>query len=576
MTCLRKATLALVILAAAMIFLVLIPVNLKRVQASSDYVITHVDQNVSIMYNGYVGLNDTVQLSGQIPASFEVGLPHVFDNYLVSGMAFDTNNLSSTFPVTLNEPLEGRSGYSGIGIDFSGKTPQVFSLEVLFTNDLIFQNSQNASLYTLVFPQFPSLTQDVNSFNGSVTLPPDAYYISGSISELTYGQDNLTAFAYNISQVAFYIPELEMQLFDVDQLNRQVGISEFGSVTASDTYYITNKGTSSNIFSVDIWLPDGASNVGAVDQLGRAMSTPTQINANETRYSLNLTRAVYPTFSATFVVNYGLPNNDYVHSQGNSFVVNMSLFGNLDYYVNGTSVSFVFPEGASIQAVSDTLSGVSIDLHRDVFQNSVTLTTQGISQLKNFSADVSYEYSPLWAAFRPTTWAMVFALIGFAAVIVVRRPKTASAVVTTASGVLVRPEQLRSFVTIYEERMKILREMDSLEDKARKGRIPRQRYKVQRKTFETRLESSARNLDELKARIRSAGGHYGNLMRQLEIAEAQLNEVEANVKTIEARHSHGELSLEAYRKLEGDYSQRKEKAETSINGILLRLREEIH
>lgn len=571
----RKATLALVILAAAMIFLVLIPMNLKKVQASGDYVITHVDQNVSIMYNGYVVLNETVQLSGQIPASFEIGFPFVFDAYFVSGQAFDTNNPSSTFPVTLNESLADRSGYSGIGIDFSGKTPQVFSLEVLFANDLVLQDSSNSSLYTIVFPQFPSLTQDVNSFNGSVTLPPDAYYISGSISQLTYWQDNLTAFAYNASQVSFYLPDLEMQLFDVDQLNRQVGISEFGGVTASDTYYITNKGTFS-ISSVDIWLPDGASNIGAVDQLGRAMSTPTQINANETRYSLNLTREVDPTFSATFVVNYGLPSNDYVQSQGNSFDVNMSFFGNLDYYVNGTSVSFVLPEGANIQAVSDTLSGVSIDLHRDVFQNSVALTTQGISQLKSFSVDVSYEYSPLWAAFRPTTWAMVFALIGFAAVIVVRRPKTASAVVTTASGVIVRPEQLRSFVTIYEERMKILREMDSLEDKARKGRIPRQRYKVQRKTFETRLESSARNLEELKARIRSAGGHYGNLMRQLEIAEAQLNEVEANVKTIEARHSHGELSLEAYRKLEGDYSQRKEKAETSINGILLRLREEIH
>ncbi len=570
----RKATLALVILAAAMIFLVLIPVNLKKVQASGDYVITHVDQNVSIMYNGYVVLNDTVQLSGQIPASFEVGFPHVFDPYLVSGQAFDTNNPSSTFPVTLNEPLEGRSGFSGMGIDFSGKTPQVFSLEVLFTNDLIFQNSQNASLYTIVFPQFPSLTQDVNMFNGSVTLPADASYVSGSISQLTYGQDNLTAFAYNISQVAFYVPNLEMQVFDVDQLNRKVGIGEFGSVTASDTYYITNKGTAS-ISSVDIWLPDGASNIGAVDQLGRAMSAPIQININESRYSLNLTTTIASTFSSIFVVNYGLPSGTYVDKQGNIFNVNMSLFGNLDYYVNGTSVSFVLPEGARIQAVSDTLSGVSLDLHRDVFQDSVTLATQGISQLKNFSVDFSYEYSSLWAAFRPTIWAMVFALIGFAAVIVVRRPKTPSTVMASASGMVVRPEQLRTFVAIYEERMKILREMDSLEDKARKGRIPRQRYKIQRKTFETRLESSARNLVELKATIRSAGGHYGNLMRQLEIAEAQLSEVEANVRTIEARHSHGELSLEAYRKLEGDYLQRKEKAETSINGILLRLREEI-
>jgi len=558
-----------------MVLLIVFPVTLRKVQASGDYAITHVDQNVSLMYNGYIVVNDTVQLSGQVPASFEVGFPHVFGPYLVSGEAFDTNNPSTVFPVTLNEPLAGRSGYLGIGIDFGGNAPSVFSLEVLFANDLVFQDSSNSSLYTLVFPEFPSLTQEVNSFNGSITLPPDGSYVSGSISNLTYWQDNLSAFAYNVSQVSFNVPYLEMQLLDVDQLNRKVGINEFGGVTASDTYYVTNKGTLS-ISSVSVWLPAGASNVAAVDQLGRAMSAPTQISANESRYTLNLTRAIDPVLSAIFIVNYGLPSGNYVSSQGNSYSVNMSLFASVDYYLNYTSVSFVLPEGANIRTVGDAFSGVSIGLQRDVFQNSITFTTQGISSLENFTVDFSYDYSPLWVAFRPTIWAMAFALIGFAAVIVVRRPKTASAAVVAAPGMAVRPEQLRSFVTTYEERMRIMREMDTLEDRARKGRIPRQRYKVQRKTFETRLESSARSLEELKAKIRSAGGHYGNLMRQLEIAEAQLSEVEANVKTIEARHSHGELSLEAYRKLEGDYQDRKEKAETTINGILLRLREEIH
>jgi hypothetical protein len=64
-------------------------------------------------------------------------------------------------------------------------------------------------------------------------------------------------------------------------------------------------------------------------------------------------------------------------------------------------------------------------------------------------------------------------------------------------------------------------------------------------------------------------------MRELEVAETGMNEYEANVKTIETRHSRGELSLEAYRKLLGDYQRRKERSEATIKGILLRLREEI-
>jgi chromosome segregation ATPase len=109
----------------------------------------------------------------------------------------------------------------------------------------------------------------------------------------------------------------------------------------------------------------------------------------------------------------------------------------------------------------------------------------------------------------------------------------------------------------------------------RKGRVPRRRYKVRRKTLETRLSTLTRSLAESTERMRAAGGKYADLMRQLEIAETEINEGEANIKSIEARHSRGEISLETYRKLLADYQRRKEVAETTINGILLRLREEI-
>jgi hypothetical protein len=64
-------------------------------------------------------------------------------------------------------------------------------------------------------------------------------------------------------------------------------------------------------------------------------------------------------------------------------------------------------------------------------------------------------------------------------------------------------------------------------------------------------------------------------MRQLEIAETEINEIETNIKSIKARQSRGDLSMEAYRGLLGDYERRKGRAETTINGTILRLREEI-
>jgi len=107
-----------------------------------------------------------------------------------------------------------------------------------------------------------------------------------------------------------------------------------------------------------------------------------------------------------------------------------------------------------------------------------------------------------------------------------------------------------------------------------KGRIPRRRYKVMRKTLEARETAVSRDLTDFKERMRGAGAKYSGLMLQLEVAEAEIGEVKANINSAESLHKRGELSLEAYRNRLADYERKKERAETAINGILLRLREE--
>ncbi|MCJ7469075.1 hypothetical protein MUO74_01075, partial [Candidatus Bathyarchaeota archaeon] len=116
----KKATLAFMILAVALIFSAFVPAHLKKVKANGDYVIERVDQNLQIMYNGYVLMNETVQLSGQMPNSFVLGFPYPFGSYIANCLAFEPSNSSNIFPVSLNEPVEDRSGYYGIRVDFSG------------------------------------------------------------------------------------------------------------------------------------------------------------------------------------------------------------------------------------------------------------------------------------------------------------------------------------------------------------------------------------------------------------------------------------------------------------------------
>jgi len=54
-----------------------------------------------------------------------------------------------------------------------------------------------------------------------------------------------------------------------------------------------------------------------------------------------------------------------------------------------------------------------------------------------------------------------------------------------------------------------------------------------------------------------------------------LEGVETDIRRVEARYRHGEISKGAYGRLLQEYHRRRERAKTAIDEVLLRLREEI-
>ena len=137
----------------------------------------------------------------------------------------------------------------------------------------------------------------------------------------------------------------------------------------------------------------------------------------------------------------------------------------------------------------------------------------------------------------------------------------------------ITPENLREFTDAYEDRKRLNSEIKSLDARAQKGKIPRRQYKVQRRAIEIRLETLARNTSRLKDVLRSSGSGYADLIKQLDAAEADLTEVEDDIGNLESQQNKGEISMEDYKRSIADDQKRKDKIESTINGILLRLRE---
>ena len=87
------------------------------------------------------------------------------------------------------------------------------------------------------------------------------------------------------------------------------------------------------------------------------------------------------------------------------------------------------------------------------------------------------------------------------------------------------------------------------------------------------METIDTKYKQIKRSLRSSGSAYADLIKQLDSAEADLTDAEDDIKNLESQQNKGEISMETYKKNIADYQKRKDKAESTINGILLRLRE---
>jgi len=570
----KSKTLTLAVLTIAMLFLAFSILHIKTVKAqSSDYVISRVNHTIQFLSNGHIFVNDTIQINGTVADGFLIGFPSKYGAHVVRCLAY---NSTHNFKVNMNVPLEDRIGYYGVEVKFSHDTPQLFTVGFVLSNSLLTQDATNTTLFTLDFPAYPSLTKDASICNGTIALK-NVGYVSGTISSFSYSlspNGTLPAFTYEPATVTFQLSGTEIQLFEIKELRREIQITGIGDIEGSDTYLITSK-SPATINSFEVVLPRNASKVTAQDQFGRKLSPPTVINTNISSYKVALLTALKSYESSRFTVKYALPAEIYKNQKGSDqFDFSFVLFQNLNSYVEQAFVSFALPEGAKISSQNASALwdyGVS----RGVFQETVTIKKQGVISYDKFTVQIAYEYNLLWLSFRTTLWMWALTIVGCAIVFVSRRPETPSAVVVPKAAVGFGPEIIKSFVDSYEEKRKITAEIKTLEAGVRKGKIPRRRYKVQRRISETRLDTLENNLQSLRQKLRAMGGRYLDLMHQLEVAETEINEVEANIESIEARHRRGDLSLEAYRKLFADYERRREKAETTISGILIRLREEI-
>ena len=570
---------------------------------TSGYTIDKVDHQIQVMYSGHIVILDTIHVSGQVTDGFMIGFPYKYGIDVLKGFAYDDTHV---YQLNLGVQLGDHSGFYGATVDFDGNTPSVFTVAFVLSNQLI--TEQGSSGDTLDFPAYPSLVQDVGTCNVTLTFPssPTSLTITkddGTINDAVYTKTNLPAYTYASAAASFQVPSGTMELLTVTSLNRQITIDPTGKVTASDNYKIINNSTSV-LSSFVISLPPEATNVAVRDQFGTLLSGSLSIAASGNQLLANATLGTFLPQGQTAILTaqYNLPS---ATLKGSSYVMpDSNLFPSFIYFVNHATITFTPPEGATIVEPKASALDSSSTLTRDTYQDTLTITKDGLSYVDYLAPQpntlqLSFNYNPVWVSFRPAFWATLLAVCGCLAVFYIRRrkpkeetyadktehlaalepaPATAAQAAKSTEAKTSKQastEDIKQFIDAYEDKKELTNELKSMDAKAQKGKIPRRQYKVQRNAIETRLEGIQRNIDKIKETFKVTTGSYGDLVKQLDLAEADFVEAEENITSLESRQSTGEISIEFYKENISDYQKQRDKAEAAINGILLRLREKI-
>ncbi len=549
---------------------------------------------VEIRNSGLLIINDTVRLSPKPGESvtiqeYALGFPYAYQYNLDYAFAYENSNPNAKLKLQLNSGL-GKIGFYGVTVAFPQPINLTYGQQYDLTVVFVFSHriTLTGTRYNASFPAYPSLTQNASEADLSIIFPTGLDYVASSFQNegvnftstitdskhhFNYLKNNLTEFSDQTGWFVIAESSSSLELLEVNEVRRDIEFSGFNQISVTDFFIVVSR--AEDLANIRFKLPKEAFSITAFNDFGLISADNMMINhgSTHTNVTIDFATPYNERTEARFAVNYQLPWKNYANAESwNTFTVSLSILANFEWTIRRFTTNIILPEGATL--VSSPPSAGLYDYGNDGFRSSFIVLFQNYTLFHTHSFDFKYMRVVFWESFRPTLWmgALVLVICAIVGAWSVYRPSAVSLPTTIIS---IRVEEIKSFINLYDQRRRRQREIESLDAQAQKGKISRRRYRVRRRTIESRLTSLSRDLVSLREKIRMGGPRYAELMRQLEVAETTLKNVDANLARAEVRYRRGEISVAAYHKLLEDSSKRRDQVRTTIDGVLLRLREEI-
>jgi hypothetical protein len=538
-------------------------IDISRTAYIGEYGVVHIIDNF------------TVHNSGTTPASYlDFGVLSVFKGDLYYVDAKDSQGKSLVVDTNVNQT----SGFYWMRVHFANQLP--FNSTYRFTVDSIVGHiitiAPNGLLYN--FSAAPVLTQDARLAN--VTLLGAVGSSFAVAQNSTYTQKTVAGLPALVKQYkpwkaysteTFFGPYLTVSqyLVDVASVERDIKIGSSGTLSILDTYNLHNYAIP--ITSLTITLPDGATNVMAYDVVGAMWTTPKDPGPP---YQVSIAprygEGIRGKENFTFSLSYSLPQSEYlkqVNWWGNYNLTLPMLNNREDFVFDSATVKIMVPSGIRIDdVILPTSNPISPPIQYDPVKRQVQL--QDVTVSSNVTLSVFFSFIPFWAAFEYLPWLLGIE-VAFAAVVLADRIRRGPEI-----AIPVPVEKLREFVGLYDERISLSRELVAMEEEVARGGMVKHEFRRRTKVMDSRLDEINKSLMAVKAEIREISQHYDELIRRIDRAEAEIQVSRSSLNQVRTQYRSGKTTRETYDAMVNDLTKRIDRAEGTVETILITLREE--
>ena len=569
--------------------------NSSSLEGIENVVITQVNRDVNISLTGLLSFEDSLEIknfNNNPISSFFFGIPLDLSEDLVffKAIGIDQNTLLTERPhmimnglemivIYFNSPLLPHQTrtikflhiYKDIP-SYGKSDPQPISLSVT-VYPLLPYKLEGEIIAIFHYPLSASAGQSDWGFvdDGRHLIRYDFDNIKSQI-----GVDFITPFLENLgdkkdSGISFtdnFATKTEMK-----EINREIFISPWGIIRVKEEFSMQNLGKI-DFYTFSFKIPKHANNLYISDDLGEILGITIE-NSGTSKYQkvrinlfvnrLNMT----PNSILNFKVEYNLPFENYVSQNWLQESIKIDLLTTVyDYLGRDQTINVIIDGCYNINSITNPPDAIKKSQGATILVYKSDFVTPVEKMLIQFTFTIDLFDMLL----RPVIFILIIAIVASTFVLITKtRKKQYDKATITREFIPVN--EIREFSSLYEEKNALTLEIRQAEEDTKRKKMAKKKYKNVLNKNTSKIEEIQQEIIPFKKIIIETSEVFENIIKKLDVLEAERISVKDSLSLLESRYKRGRLpSRAAYQKLSDDFKKRRKKIDRTIDKLLQQLR----